>query len=70
MQDSANPLDMNALSLGLGEAEAQSVHRQRWDAKQLHGCANQTGCNHVVNKECTVVWKEHTPAMGKKPQNL
>ncbi len=62
MKGSANPFDMNALSLGLGKAEAEGIHRQRWDAKQLHRCANQTGCNHIVYKECTVVRKKHAPA--------
>lgn len=65
MKDSANPLDMNALSLGLGEAEAEGIHRQCWDAKQLHRRANQTGCNHVVYKECAVVREKHAPATRK-----
>lgn len=65
MKDSADPLDMNTLGLGLGEAEAEGIHRQRWDAKQLHGCANQTGRNHVVHKECTVVGQKDAPARGK-----
>lgn len=56
---------MNALSLGLGEAEAEGINCQRWDAKQLHGCANQTGCNHIVYKECAVVRKKHAPATRK-----
>lgn len=62
MKGSANPFDMNALRLGLGEAEAEGIHRQRWDAKQLHRRANQTGCNDVVHEECTVVGKKHAPA--------
>lgn len=65
MKDSANPLDMDALSLGLGEAEAEGIHRQCRDAKQLHRRANQTGCNHIVYKECAVVRKKHAPATRK-----
>lgn len=52
---------MNAFSLGFGEAEAEHVHRQRRDAEQLHGCADQAGCNHIVDKKCTVVRKKHAP---------
>lgn len=52
---------MNAFSLGLGEAEAERVDRQRRDAEQLHGCADQAGCNHVVDEKRTVVRKEHAP---------
>lgn len=33
MKLSANPFDMNALSLGLSEAEAEGVHSQRRDTK-------------------------------------
>lgn len=56
---------MNPLGLGLCEAEAEGVHRQRRDAKQLHGCANQAGRNHIVYEEGSVVRKKHTPAPRK-----
>lgn len=65
MKESADPLDMNALSLGLGEAEAEGIHRQRRDAKQLHRCANQTGRNHIVHKERAVVGQKDAPAREK-----
>lgn len=63
--DSANPFDMDALSLGLGEAEAEGIHRQRRDAKQLHSCANQAGCDHIVYEERTIVREKNTPATRK-----
>lgn len=56
---------MYALSLGFGKAESQSVHSQCWDSKQFHRCSNQTGGDHVVHKECTVVRKKHTPKIKK-----
>lgn len=58
---SANPLDVNAFGLGLGEAEAQRVHRQRRDAEQLHGRADQAGRDHVVDEKCAVVRQKHAP---------
>lgn len=57
---------MNALRLGLGEAKAEGVHGQRRDAEQLHRRANQTRCDHVVHKECTVVGKKHASAARKQ----
>lgn len=51
----ADPLDVNAFSLRLGEAEAEHVHRQRRDAEQLHRSADQAGCNHIVDEKRTVV---------------
>lgn len=60
-EGSTYPFDMNALSLRPGEAEAERVHRQRRDAEQLHRRANQTGRDHVVYKERTVVGEKDTP---------
>lgn len=62
-EGSANPLYVNAFSLGLGKAEAKRVHRQRRDAEQLHRRADQAGCDHVVYKKSTVVRKKHTPGI-------
>lgn len=66
MRGFTNPFDMNPLSLGLCKAEAEGVHCQRRDTEQLHGRANQTGCDHVVYKERTVVREKHTSAPKKK----
>ena len=59
---STDPFDVDPLGLGLSEAEADGVHRQRRDPEQLHGRADQAGRDHVVYKERTVVGKEHAPA--------
>lgn len=53
---------MNAVGLGLGEAEAEGIHCQRRDAKKLHRRADQAGCDHVVDKKGAVVGEKHTPA--------
>lgn len=55
IEASANPFDVNPFRLGLGEAETEGIHRQCWDAKQLHRRANQAGCNHVVYEERSIV---------------
>lgn len=52
---------MDAFGLGLGEAEAQRVHRQRRDAEQLHGRADQAGRDHVVHEKRAVVRQKHAP---------
>lgn len=58
------PLDVEPLGLGLGKAEAGGVDKEARDAQQLHGCPNQAGGDHIVDKESTVVREENTPAPG------
>lgn len=58
------PLDMEALGLRLGKAEASSVDEEAWDAQQLHGRPDQAGGDYVVDKEGAIVWEENAPAPG------
>lgn len=62
----ANPFDMDALCLRLCEAEAERVHSQRRNTKQLHRCSDQARCDDVVYEECTIVGEKHTPGQRKK----
>lgn len=57
-------LDVEPLGLRLGEAEAGGVDEEARDAQQLHGCPNQAGGDHVVDKESAIVREENAPAPG------
>lgn len=61
-----NPFDMNPLSLGLCEAEAEGVHGQCRYTKQLHRRADQARRNDIVYEERAVVRKEHTSVSRKQ----
>lgn len=58
------PFDVEPLGLGLGKAEASSVHEQPRDAQQLHGRPNQAGGDDVVDKEGAIVREENAPSPG------
>lgn len=56
---------MESLWLRLGKAKSGGVDNKSRNAQQLHGRSYQAGGDDVIDKESTIIGKEHTPSGTK-----